>query len=131
MSDPEGSSNGIKKPTQQDELETTIAYHTSSDKSSSTNVVNNSNKNNNKNLSGMNLVHHVCRKRKIIYDNCSSNWYKTEFMTGKSLHQGEICGDKFDLYRKCILKGIRKEIWEKKYNLPTPKDGSPLLDIDE
>ena len=81
-------------------------------------------------MSGMSLVHHKCNKKKRIYDKCVSRWYTKEFMTGKSLNQEEICGDKFDAYRTCILKGIKREIWDKQ-NLPPPKAGSALDELDE
>jgi Uncharacterised protein family (UPF0203) len=78
---------------------------------------------------GMPLVNYVCRKKKNSYDKCVSHWYNTQFLqsTG-TLNQEEVCGDKFELYRTCILKGIKKEIWDKQ-NLPPPAEGSPLDEI--
>jgi Uncharacterised protein family (UPF0203) len=78
---------------------------------------------------GMPLVHYVCRKRKQTYDKCVKTWYSKEFMTGAgSLNQEEVCGDAFEAYKSCILKGIRKEIWDKE-GLPPPAEGSPLADV--
>lgn len=80
---------------------------------------------------GMSLVHYVCRKKKRTYDNCVKNWYSKEFMTGAgSLNQEEVCGEKFDAYKSCILKGIRKEVWDKQ-GLPPPAEGSQLAEVDE
>ena len=79
---------------------------------------------------GMPLVHYVCRKKKKTYDKCVSNWYSNNFLTGNgtSLNQEEVCGTKFESYRTCVLKGIKKEIWDKQ-NLPPPKEGSPLSEV--
>lgn len=77
---------------------------------------------------GMPLVNYVCRKKKKAYDKCVATWYSKEFMTGAgSLNQEEICGDKFDAYKRCVLKGIRIEVWEKQ-GLPPPAPGSPMAD---
>lgn len=83
-------------------------------------------------LSGMPLVHYKCCKRKKVYDKCVSQWYSKEFLPGKSVDQEEacMCGDFFENYRLCVLKGIRKEIWEKQ-GLPPPKDGSPLTEVED
>jgi Uncharacterised protein family (UPF0203) len=79
---------------------------------------------------GMPLVHYVCRKKKRAYEKCVSSWYSKEFMTGAgSLNQEEVCGEKFELYKNCVLKGIRREIWDKQ-GLPPPSDGSPLAEVD-
>jgi Uncharacterised protein family (UPF0203) len=79
---------------------------------------------------GMPLVHFVCRKKKKAYEKCVSSWYSKEFMTGAgSLNQEQVCGEKFELYKSCVLKGIRKEIWDKQ-GLPPPTDGSPLAEVD-
>ena len=79
---------------------------------------------------GMPLVNYVCRKKKKSYDKCVSQWYSKAFLTGtgSSLNQEEVCGPKFELYRTCILKGIKKEIWDKQ-DLPPPKAGSPLAEV--
>ena len=49
-------------------------------------------------------------------------------MTGKSLDQTEACEDKFQSYRECVLKGIKKEVWDKQ-GLPPPKEGSALAEV--
>jgi Uncharacterised protein family (UPF0203) len=79
---------------------------------------------------GMPLVHYQCRKKKKSYDKCVKQWYSTDFLsgTGASLNQEEVCGDKFEVYRTCILKGVKREIWDKQ-NLPPPLEGSPLAEI--
>jgi len=81
-------------------------------------------------LSGMPLVHHVCRKKKRRYDACASQHYQ-QFVAGSTaaLHQTEVCGDKFEAYRMCILKGIKKEVWDKQLDLPPPGEGSPLAEV--
>jgi Uncharacterised protein family (UPF0203) len=81
---------------------------------------------------GMPLVHYVCRKKKKSYDKCVSQWYSTDFLTGSgsSLNQEDVCGHKFELYRTCVLKGIKKEVWDKQ-NLPPPKKGSALAEVME
>ena len=79
-------------------------------------------------LSGMPLVHYKCRKRKKVYDKCVSNFYTRQFLPGKSVDQTEACGELFDNYRTCMLKGIRKEIWEKQ-GLKPPKEGSPMDEV--
>lgn len=81
-------------------------------------------------LSGMPLVHYTCRKRKKVYDKCVKQWYSREFLPGKSVDQDEACGDLFENYRTCVLKGIRKEVWDKQ-GLPAPKEGSPLAEVEE
>jgi Uncharacterised protein family (UPF0203) len=83
------------------------------------------------NLSGMSLVHYVCRKRKKIYEECVSHWYSQQFMVGRSINQEEVCGTKFELYRKCLLKGIKQEVWDKQYHLPPPQEDSPLMEYEE
>jgi Uncharacterised protein family (UPF0203) len=81
---------------------------------------------------GMPLVHYQCRKKKKSYDKCVKQWYSTDFLsgTGASLNQDEVCGDKFEVYRACILKGIKREIWDKQ-NLPAPLEDSPLAEVDD
>ena len=78
----------------------------------------------------MPLVHYKCRKRKKVYDKCVSKWYSEQFLPGKSVDQEEACGELFDNYRTCVLKGIKKEIWEKQ-GLPPPKEGSAMDEIAE
>jgi hypothetical protein len=85
-------------------------------------------KDNNK-LSGMDLVNHKCRRRKRVYDKCVAAHYKN-FLGGKSLDQEEACGEKYEAYRNCTLKGIKKEIWDKE-GLPPPKEGSFLSELDD
>ena len=52
-------------------------------------------------------------------------------MPGKiTTSQEEKCGHIFEAYRECYLKGIQKEVWEKK-GLPPPKEGSILADFIE
>ena len=79
---------------------------------------------------GMPLVNYVCRKKKKSYDKCVSQWYSSDFLTGNgsSLNQEDVCGTKFEAYRMCVLKGIKKEIWDKQ-NLPPPKEGSLLAEV--
>jgi hypothetical protein len=80
-------------------------------------------------LSGMPLVHYKCRKKKRAYDTCFKNFYGKNFLAGAgTLDQEEVCGDIFDRYRTCILKGIRKEVWDK-HGLPEPEEGSPLGEV--
>jgi len=81
-----------------------------------------------KELSGMDLINFKCRKRNKAYQKCVSKWYSEQFLTGKSMHQEEVCGDKFEAYRLCVLKGIKKEIWDKQ-SLPPPKEGSLLAEV--
>ena len=80
-------------------------------------------------LSGMDLVNHKCRRRKRVYDKCVASHYKN-FLGGKSLDQEEACGEKYEAYRNCTLKGIKKEIWDKE-GLPPPKEGSFLSELDD
>jgi hypothetical protein len=84
--------------------------------------------NNASNLSGMDLVNYKCAKKKARYDKCSSDFYQKEFLTGKSMSQAEVCDDKYQAYRTCVLKGIKIEIWDEQ-NLPPLKEGSPLLEV--
>lgn len=81
-------------------------------------------------LEGMALVHHRCRKRRRVYQKCVSSWYSEEFLQGKSINQEEACDEAFQIYKKCVLLGIKKEIWEKN-NLPPPQPGSYLSELDE
>ena len=81
-------------------------------------------------LSGMALVEYKCRKKKRRYDKCVSEWYKRDFMGAKSMDQDEACGDVFELYRTCMLRGIKKEVWDKQ-GLPPPKEGSALAELED
>ena len=78
----------------------------------------------------MALVKHKCRKKEKVYRKCVSDWYTNEFITGKSLYQEESCGDKFETYRMCILKGVKKEILDKQ-GFPPPQEGSLLAELDD
>jgi hypothetical protein len=79
--------------------------------------------------SGMDLVNHECRKGKRAYQKCVNTWYSKGFITGNtsSLNQEEACGDLFDDYRACVLRGIRREFWDRE-GLPPPEEG-PLADV--
>jgi len=80
-------------------------------------------------LSGMALVNYTCRKKKRRYDVCVTKYYDKQFLKARlDTSQEEKCGDKFELYRECVLKGIRKEIWDKN-EYPPPKEGSPLAEV--
>jgi len=82
-------------------------------------------------LSGMPLVHRQCRPQKKAYDKCVRRWYKEEFVPGGgTLEQEEACGDRFEDYRACVLKGIRREVWDKQ-GLPPPSENSPLSDVED
>jgi hypothetical protein len=75
-----------------------------------------------KKLSGMALVSHKCLRRKNTSDKCAASWYDQQFFAGQSMDQEEACRDKYNAYRTCILKGIKKEIYDK-HGLPTPQEG--------
>lgn len=78
----------------------------------------------------MPLVNYVCRKKKKRYDECVKDWYSREFMTGAgNLNQEEVCGDIFESYRQCVLKGIKKEFFEKEGR--SAGVGSALSEIDD
>lgn len=79
---------------------------------------------------GMDLVNHECRKGKRAYNKCVNTWYSKGFITGNTstLNQEEACGDLFDEYRACVLRGIRREYWDKE-GLPPPDESSPLADV--
>jgi Uncharacterised protein family (UPF0203) len=82
--------------------------------------------------SGMDLVNYECRKNKRAYRKCVNTWYSKGFITGNtvSLNQEEACGDLFDTYRVCVLRGIRREFWDKE-GLPPPNESSPLAEVDD
>jgi Uncharacterised protein family (UPF0203) len=82
--------------------------------------------------SGMELVNYQCRRDKRAYNKCVKKWYTKGFMTGntESLHQADACGDLFDTYRTCVLRGIRREFWDKQ-GLPPPDENSPLAEVDD
>jgi Uncharacterised protein family (UPF0203) len=75
-----------------------------------------------KSLSGMDLVNYKCRRKHKAYQTCITKWYKGEFLEAKSLDQDEVCGESFERYRKCVLKGIRKEIYDKQGTTKESKD---------
>jgi Uncharacterised protein family (UPF0203) len=80
--------------------------------------------------SGMSAVNDSCRKKKTKYDTCVSKFYQNHFVLGKeTLSQTEVCGHLFDRYRACVLRGIKREIWDKDPSYPPPKQGSPLAEI--
>lgn len=85
-----------------------------------------------KDRSGMELVNYQCRKDKRAYNKCVDKWYTKGFMTGNtdSLNQEEACGELFETYRLCILRGIRSEYWEKE-GLPPPDKTSPLAEVED
>jgi hypothetical protein len=76
----------------------------------------------------MALVNYSCRKPKRRYRKCLNDFYSREFVTGRSMEQD--CQEPFELYKECILRGIRAEIWDKQ-GLPPPKEGSPLAEVDD
>jgi Uncharacterised protein family (UPF0203) len=82
-------------------------------------------------LTGMPLIHYVCRKRKMAYDKCYDSWYYTDFLPGKSMKHDDGCNDLYELYRRCIVRGVKKEVWDKQLNLPPPHPNSPLLEYDD
>jgi hypothetical protein len=112
--------------------DTTSSEESSLPASSSSSTTTTTNKNNNANnqLSGMQLVQRQCRKKKRIYDKCVTQWYTNEFMTGKSLSQEETCGDVFETYKSCVLRGVKREVWDKG-GMPPPKEGSLLAELDD
>lgn len=82
-----------------------------------------------KKLEGMALIQYKCRKSKTKYETCVSDWYGNEFMKGDYANQEEACGDLFENYKKCVLKGVRKEFWGNKKE--KPKEGSFLSELEE
>lgn len=76
-----------------------------------------------KNLSGIDLVNYKCRRKEKAYKECVSNHYKN-FLAGKTMDQEQACGEKFERYRRCYLKGVQKVIWGK--DAPPPAKGSVL-----
>ena len=75
---------------------------------------------------GIDAVNYKCRKTKSAYDKCASEWYNTQFLTGKSINQEEECGSLFESYRQCYLKGIKREYFDK--GKKKPKEGSILAE---
>jgi hypothetical protein len=116
---PNNESLATNKNANRDTDPTTVSFHKESNSSTSK-----------KQLTGMALVKHQCRKKEKAYRSCVSEWYTKEFMTSKSLYQAEACGDKFEVYRACVLKGVKREIWDKQ-GLPPPEEGSLLAELEE
>lgn len=77
----------------------------------------------------MALVNHKCRKKKARYDRCVRDFYR-EFMAAKSMDQEEACGEKFEAYRECVLRGIKKEVWNEE-RWGKPGENSPLSEVDD
>jgi hypothetical protein len=78
---------------------------------------------------GMALIQYRCRSSKAKYEKCVSDWYGNEFMKGDYANQEEACGDLFEMYKKCVLKGVRKEFWGNKKE--KPKEGSFLSELED
>lgn len=78
------------------------------------------------NRTGIHLVNYKCRKKKAKYSKCVSNFYDEKFLQGKALNQEEECGDLFETYRRCYLKGIKEEFFDK--GRKKPKEGSVLAE---
>jgi hypothetical protein len=75
-------------------------------------------------LSGIDLVNYKCRKKKSAYKKCVANFYNEKFLQGRALSQEEECGDLFERYRTCYLKGLKREFFDK--GKKKPKEGSIL-----
>ena len=79
---------------------------------------------------GIDLVNHKCRKKKAAYDKCVSNWYREQFLVGKSINQEEECGELFDIYKQCYMKHLKREFFDKGHK--QVKEGSILSEeLDE
>ena len=76
-----------------------------------------------KSLSGVDLVNYKCRRKEKAYKKCVSKNYN-EFLAGKSIDQEEVCGELFERYRRCYLKGMQKVVWGE--DSPPPAKGSTL-----
>ncbi|KAL7570339.1 hypothetical protein ACA910_017182 [Epithemia clementina (nom. ined.)] len=81
-----------------------------------------------KKLSGIALVNFKCRRKEKVYKKCVSKQFSA-FVDGKEVDQEEACGELFDRYRRCYLKGIQKVIWGK--DSPPPAKGSALAKFAE
>jgi len=79
-------------------------------------------------LSGIDLVNYKCRKKEKAYKSCVSEFYKGKFLAAKGDNDDQEmqCGDLFEVYRRCYLKGVQKEVWEKKGAGYMPAEGSML-----
>ena len=82
-----------------------------------------------KNLTGIALIEHKCRKKKRRWNQCVSEHYKNKFLPGKSLEPEEDCDDFFESFRECYMKGLLKERQRK--GLPDPKEGTMLHEFME
>lgn len=80
------------------------------------------------NLSGIDLVNYKCRRKEKAYKKCVSNYY-TDFLAGKTIDQEESCGELFQRYRRCYLKGVQIAVWGK--DSPPPAKGSVLASFVE
>ncbi|EEC47482.1 predicted protein [Phaeodactylum tricornutum CCAP 1055/1] len=65
-------------------------------------------------LSGVPLIEYKCRKKEKAWKNCVKNFYTEQFLPGQSMDQETYCGEKFEAYRRCYLRGMKKVIWDKK-----------------
>ena len=83
-----------------------------------------------KTLSGMDLVNYKCRRKHKAYKTCVKQWYQGEFLSAKSVDQDEACAHEFERYQKCVLKGIRKEVYEKQFGGRPPLPDSPLAELE-
>ena len=82
-----------------------------------------------KNLSGPALIEYRCRKKKNAWISCTSNFYKSRFLTGEALGQDGECEDLFELYKSCYVKGMLKERQRK--GLGPPREGTLLAEFIE
>ncbi|CAB9499674.1 expressed unknown protein [Seminavis robusta] len=79
---------------------------------------------------GIDAVNHKCRKKKAAYDKCFSEWYNERFLQLKSINQEEECGELFETYKQCYMKGMKREFFDK--GQKKPKEGSLLAEeLDE
>mmetsp|Transcript_20164 Transcript_20164/g.25996 ORF Transcript_20164/g.25996 Transcript_20164/m.25996 type:complete len:127 (+) Transcript_20164:211-591(+) len=82
-------------------------------------------------LSGVDLVNYKCRKKEKAYKKCVSNHYKKNLLTSfNEADPEDECGDLFELYRRCYLKGMQIEVWEKNGKTP-PVEGSMLAQFSQ
>lgn len=104
------------------------AVASSSTDDNSTNTTNIMNPNN---LSGYQLIEHVCSKKKKRYTRCVASYYKNSFLQGDvSDTQDDVCGAKFETWRTCVLRGIKHEFYDNPaYGLPKPAENSPLSEV--
>ena len=78
-------------------------------------------------MTGFNLIQHKCRKKKRLYDLCSSSKHKA-FVNGEKLQDQEgdelSCEEMFDVYKECIYKGMQRD--RNKRGLAPPTEESAL-----